>query len=226
MTAEKHKILYESEDGEVVGLDEVQLLDPIADRIAPLRALLAGPDEYDAYQAALILAAWGDRLGARYLLDTVLAARAGEPPLDPHRIRATDDDAPDLAAEALHLYGATSGDMQTRDDGYRRCLDLFGEVAFPGKLQSVLRRDRPSALLSPTRAAHERTVAHGLDEAAATLLPALAAMGEPDIARLITDRAEAIQKDIAIRRGLLEAASALQRKDIEALVIGITSPSR
>jgi hypothetical protein len=225
MTPEKRRLLYESEDGEVIGLDEVQLLDPIPERIAPLRALLAGPDEYEAYQAALILAAWGDAQGAQHLSDTVLAARAGGPPLDPHRIRATDDEAPDLAAEALHLYGTRSGDMQTRDDGYRRGLSLFGDISFPGRLQSVLRRDRPAALLSTTRAAYERTVARGLDETAATLLPALAAMGEPEISRLITDRAEAIQKDLAIQRGLLEAASDLKRKDIEALVMSITSPS-
>jgi hypothetical protein len=65
MTGEKHKIMYASADGEVIGLDEVQLLDPIVERIAPLRALLAGPNAYDAYQAALILAAWGDARGAR-----------------------------------------------------------------------------------------------------------------------------------------------------------------
>jgi hypothetical protein len=87
----------------------------------------------------------------------------------------------------------------------------------------VLRRDHPPALLSATRAAYERTLALGLEDAAATLLPALAAMGEPQIPRLIADRAEAIQKDVSIQRGLLQTSSDLKRMDLEALVMSIIS---
>jgi hypothetical protein len=221
MTTERHQLLYESPEGEVIGLDEVQLLDPIPERVAPLRAMLSGPDQYDAYQAALILAAWGDEAGARYLLDFVLVERPGELPVEPHRIRASDDEAPDSAAEALHLYGSASGDVHTRDEGYRRCLELFGRISFSGKLQSVLRRDHPSALLDVTREAYERTAARGDAAAAATLLPALVAMSDPDSLRLIADRADVIRGDTGIQRGLREAASELRRTDVETLVARI-----
>lgn len=51
--------------GGVIGLDEVQLLDPIpVERITKLTACLGDNDLYLAYQYGLVLAAWGVREGA------------------------------------------------------------------------------------------------------------------------------------------------------------------
>jgi hypothetical protein len=53
-------LLYEDAQGEVIGLDEVQLLDPIPEhRIPLLRQLMNGQDKYLAVHAAQVLAAWG-----------------------------------------------------------------------------------------------------------------------------------------------------------------------
>lgn len=57
-------LVYEDDAREVIGLDEMQVLeDPLTERIPAVRALLAGDDAWVAFQAAEILTAWGDGAG-------------------------------------------------------------------------------------------------------------------------------------------------------------------
>lgn len=61
---EAYQLLYCDDDGDVIGLDEVQLLDPIpADRVPKLRTLLEDSDFFTVYQALKVLVAWQDEAG-------------------------------------------------------------------------------------------------------------------------------------------------------------------
>ena len=101
-------LLYENEEGKVVGLDRVQLLNPVpTDRFAPARVLLRSADLYLVYQAALVLTAWGDPAGLLQI-ETMVDARVDrQMEFAPHRIYDYDN-VYDEMAKAVYLYGLSS----------------------------------------------------------------------------------------------------------------------
>ena len=189
------------------------MLDPIPDRIPKLRELLANAAEYVAYLAALVLAAWGDSSGVEYLRERVLGRPQSEEPLDSHRLDATRDEAPDLALEAVHLYAMTTGDLATRNDLYSVGLQMYGDTSFQGRFQSALRRDHPAQILGDAVGAYERTMALGLRNEAMLLLPALLAMGDPDIRARIVALEKELSMDEGTRKDLRSAANDLERRN-------------
>lgn len=168
-------LLYEDAGGHVVGLDEVQLLDPIpTERVASMRALLGGADLYLAYQAVLVLTAWGDPVGLGKLEEFVDARVDEKMEFAPHRI-SDYDNVYDELAEAVYLFGLSSVD--SRDDRLRvfgKLLALYGPCFFESKLKrALLRLDLP-ALAPDVRAALERALGLGRVHLASQLLPPLA----------------------------------------------------
>lgn len=211
-TTKTEHLLYESEDGEVIGLDEVQLLEPIKERVPLLAGLMKGSDFYVAYQAALILAAWGHRDGLEHLRQHVLLSKPEEAPLDPDRLASTDD-APDMVAEAAHLYGQETGDLDVRDDIFRECLASYHLNNHKGRLQSCLRRDRPHKIRDDIRAAYERCRTSDQVPKAIQLLPAMLGVDEPSILERIKECRQALMQDSSVTDTLEAVAREKDRSE-------------
>ena len=169
------RLLYQDEDGHTVGLDEVQLLDPVpVGRIAPVRALLGGDDLYLTYQAALALTAWGDAAGLDKIEEFVDTRVDRKMEFAPHRIYDYDNVYDELA-EAVYLFGLSSVDYRAdRVRVFRKLLALYGPCSFESGLKrALLRLDFPE-LASDVRAALERALEMGRVYLASQLLPPLA----------------------------------------------------
>jgi len=220
-------LLYEDAVGHVVGLDEVQLLDPIpTERVASMRALLGGADLYLAYQAVLVLTAWGDPVGLGKLEEFVDARVDEKMEFAPHRI-SDYDNVYDELAEAVYLFGLSSVD--SRDDRLRvpgKLLALYGPCFFESKLKrALLRLDLP-ALASDGRAALERALGLGRVHLASQLLPPLARwVGEavrPLLAQIVAAPREARAPDplsnVAEALGYLPGSESRRRLERYALL--------
>lgn len=174
--AEIQQLLYADSAGKAIGLERVQGLEPVpAERLGPLRALLDGPDEYLGYQAALVLAAWGNAAGLRkleQLIDTRLDQRLV---MAPHQVPDYDNGYDEMAG-AVHRYGLSSAAEQpARRRVLGKLLALYGPCQFESKLKAaLLQLDWAAELLPDMRAALARALALGRAELASQLLPPLA----------------------------------------------------
>lgn len=189
------RLLYQDEDGRVVGLDEVQLLDPVpAGRIGPVRALLGAGDLYLAYQAALVLTAWGDPAGLSEIEAFVDARVDRQMEFAPHRIYDYDNVYDELA-EAVYLFGLSSVDHRAdRLRVLQKILALYGPCGFESKLKrALLRLDFPE-LAPDVRDALERALALGDVYLASQLLPPLARW-EGEAVRPLLARVAAAPRD-------------------------------
>ena len=169
-------LLYEDEGDRVVGLDEVQLLDPVpAERIAPVRALLQSRDLYLVYQAALALTAWGDYAGLLQIEAMVDARVDRQMEFEPHRIYGYDN-VYDVMADAVYLFGLSSeAHLEERLRVFRKLLALYGSCYFESRLKSaLLKMDSAEALVPDMRLAMERAKSLGRVYLASQLLPPLA----------------------------------------------------
>ena len=174
MDSEVQHLLYDDDSGKPIGLPEVQLLEPPpADRMPRLRLLLAHGDEYVAYQAALILAAWGDKAGADYLEALVERWPEGSKGFAPHRIYGYDN-ACDLIADAMDIYGTVSDDEQGAKRVFRKLLGIYGPTRFESALQLLMLKPRYAELASDVETATDKALLYNLPDAAGRLLPALA----------------------------------------------------
>ena len=93
MTREEYEhLLYCDETGELVGLAEVQLMDPApVERIPAVQALLGEDDPYVAFQAAIVLAAWGDLTGLACIEQMIDSRIHERVTLCPHRLHDHDN---------------------------------------------------------------------------------------------------------------------------------------
>ncbi|MBT8339532.1 MAG: hypothetical protein HKP58_20415 [Desulfatitalea sp.] len=170
----KH-LLYEDEDGDVIGLDEVQLLEPIpTKRVSLLRELLNGKDLYVAYQAALILAAWNDEEGLKTIDGFIDNKIHMTMEVSPHRLYGYDN-VYDEIAWALYL----SIDDDENPSEYvlnliKKILRLYGPCDFEGSLKLCLLDINCSDLLSDIYKALERALDLNKEYLASQLLPILA----------------------------------------------------
>ncbi len=172
--SEIYLLLYTNEDGEEIGLEEVQLLDPpIASRISDLIELLSNNDIYIVYQSTLILASWGINEGIEKLeefIDTKIH-RIGR--IDPDRINGRDN-VYDNLSEAVDYYELSGGDTRIIERLYKKILNLFPDQFFRGRIQVALQSSSvTSKLLFEISTAIEKTVQNNLFQAS-LLLPALA----------------------------------------------------
>ena len=189
------RLLYEDEEGRVIGLDEVQLLDPVPpERISPVRALLGSADLYLTYQAALVLTAWGDPIGLSKVEEFVDTCVDQAMEFAPHRIYDYDNVYDELA-EAVYLFGLSSVDH--RDDRvrvFRKLLALYGPCFFESKLKRALLRLDFSELAPDVRGALERALGLGRVYLASQLLPPLARW-EGEAARPLLERILSAARD-------------------------------
>jgi hypothetical protein len=169
-----YQALYTDEAGQLIGLDEVQLLDPVpANRIPDLLPLLAADDLYLAYQAGLVLAAWGIEPGVAYLRHLVTIRIDKTTELAPGRLTG-EDNVYDTIGEALGLAVLSGYDEHEITTGLASVLGLYGECFFEGKLKSILLQLNLPGLLPAMKQAVKLALEHGRYYQASQLLPVLA----------------------------------------------------
>lgn len=169
-----YQALYTSEAGDVIGLDEVQLLDPVpANRIPELLPLLAGDDLYLAYQAGLVLAAWGVEAGVAYVQHLVAIRIDKTVELAPDRLTG-EDNVYDVLGEALGIAALSGYDATHIATILRSVLGLYGECFFAGKLKTLLLHLHLPDLLPALKQAVTLALEHGRYYQASQLLPVLA----------------------------------------------------
>lgn len=181
-----YNLLYADEAGEIVGLDEVQLMDPPpVERFGAVRALLQEDDEHLVFEAAIVLAAWGDKAGLdciERMIDTQIHERAT---LAPHRLHGYDNVYDELAG-AIYLFGMTTpGHEKTIERLYRKLLAFYGPCMFESKLKRALLKSDLHALLDDVLAAIERAWHQDRAYMASQLLPVLARWSPVHFWRLV-----------------------------------------
>jgi hypothetical protein len=166
--------LYTNETGEEVGLDEVQLLDPIpVKRIPRLIVLLGNDDLYMAYQSGLILAAWGIKEGVAYFQHFIDARIDKNVTFERHRLWGLDN-VYDVIAEALGIAILVDYNRVEVISMLRDILKLYGECYFESKLKGVLLNLDEQSLLPDIKLAMQLALQHERYYQASQLLPILA----------------------------------------------------
>lgn len=166
--------LYRDDSGEVVGLDEVQLLEnPSPDRVAILHAALRSQDLELQYRAALVLAAWGDDQGLddiEHLIDMRIDT---EGVVVPHRIYGYNN-IYDEFARAVYLFGHSGRQITKQKRIYAKLLALYGPCDYQGKLKNALLETEFRELLPDVEQACRRALRLGKHYLASQLLPVIA----------------------------------------------------
>lgn len=175
MTTERiEKLLYEDDAGDVIGLDEVQLLDPPPlSRVPELRELLTNPNLHWQYLAAQVLTAWGDDEGLRKIEQFVDMQIHTQDLFEPHRLHGYDNVYDELAY-AVYLYGGTGKAVDAPERVYRKLLALYGPCQFESKLKYALMHVEFPKLAVDIQVATERALSFHRTWLASQLLPPLA----------------------------------------------------
>ncbi len=221
MTPETQHLLYANETGELEGVFEVQLMDPVpVDRIPLVRALLGGPDLVAWSHALLVLLGWGDLTG---LAEAERLLESDENPflgIDTHRLYGADLTY-DNIAHALAI-GVSVHDLP-RDRASklaRRLLNRSEQVFFQNGLENLITTLDDPALLDETEAAVIRLVE--IDEKkGADLLPALASL-DPTRASAAIERYQGTEgftraTGLGVARALARMPSADSRHKLEMI---------
>ncbi|MEZ0609897.1 hypothetical protein ACAW74_15370 [Fibrella sp. WM1] len=171
---ELNQLLYADQTGEIIGLDEVQLLDPIPEeRIPAIIALLSADDLYAAYQAGLILAAWGVEAGVDFLHSLVIQRIDQTITLEPHRLW-DEDNVYDVIADALSVAILSGYEVEKILTVIRPILALYGTCYFESKLKHVLVKLNTPALLPNIEEALQLALDNKRYYQASQLLPVIA----------------------------------------------------
>jgi hypothetical protein len=175
MTAENRHLLYEDDDGNLVGLEEVQLLDnPPQSRLPGLRRLLREEDSFLRFQAALVLAAWGDADGLRAIEEMIDSQIHLRVELSPHRLGGYDNVYDDLA-DATRKYSLCLGETPDVERIYAKLLSLYGPAQFESKFKhALLRSNLSEKLFDHTVEAISRANMLGRRYLASQLVPVVA----------------------------------------------------
>ncbi|MDM8561234.1 hypothetical protein [Candidatus Parabeggiatoa sp. HSG14] len=167
-------LLYEDEEGHIIGLDEVQLLEPVPiERIPEVQKLLEESDINLVFQASLVLAAWGDKQGFNKIKDLINEKIHNKIQLASHRLYGYDN-VYDLFAEAIEIYGYTQEDHKDIIEAYRKLLYLYGECAFESRFKIALLNNKYDALTNNIIDAIIRAIKNRRYYLASQLLPVLA----------------------------------------------------
>jgi len=135
---EQEHLLYDSVQGERIGLRKLQNAAPLAERKPRLHLLLEHPDLFVVYQAAQLLTAWGDGAGLDKLEQLVDRQIHLELEFAPHRLYGYDN-VYDILADAVSIYGLNSDDRrEQRQRVFAKLLQLYGPCDFERWLRDAL----------------------------------------------------------------------------------------
>ncbi|HEX8660152.1 MAG TPA: hypothetical protein VF690_21590 [Hymenobacter sp.] len=167
--------MYTDEFGEVVGLDEVQLMkDELSGRTELLTGLLRQNDLYLAYQCGLILAAWGISEGVDYLEYLVETRIDKTAEFESHRLWG-EDNVYDVIAEALEIAASVNNyDRFLIIRVLKKIIFLYGECFFESKLKQALINLNEQSLLPDIKQAMNLALDSERYYQASQLLPVLA----------------------------------------------------
>jgi hypothetical protein len=169
-----HHLLYVDPWDEEVGLHELQALArPPLERLPALRELFMGTDPTLAFEAALLLAAWGQDAAMQHLERVI---EAGEQPslLEFESANFGQYRSPlDEIAVAAHWFGI-NGNSERATRALRALLSLFEPAEFADGLSFALVRSDALELTPETVSACQRAAAAGRLEMASGLLAPLA----------------------------------------------------
>lgn len=173
MTPNEYKLLYTDEDGVVVGLDEVQLIDPpIIERVPALIDLLDSTNHLVVYESALILSAWGFDFGVDKIELMIDSDSSLPVELSPNRING-EDNCFDEMAYAIYLYGLSGGSMTKVKELFCKFLKIYPRHFFESKLKYVLLKSNICELADDVCMAIITTHKNGRIYQAGQLLPVL-----------------------------------------------------
>jgi len=169
------RLLFEDDDGEEVGLGEVQLLDPSPmDRVAAVKLLLNTENLLITFDAILLLCAWGEDEGLAYVEVFVDKEMHRVAEFSPHRVYGFDNMYDDLAY-AVYLYGCTvTGKVNTQNRILGKILDVYGHCQFDSQLKYALLDGDYRSLYDKVWSAIHRSLAENLHFQASQLLPVAA----------------------------------------------------
>lgn len=172
---EINHLLYEDEAGNVIGLDEVQLLDPIpTKRVELLRELLDNEDLYLTYQSALILAAWEDKEGLKMVESFIDNKIHLKQEISPHRLYGYDNVYDEIA---WALYLSIDNDQKPSDYVFslmKKLLKLYGPCDFEGSIKLCLLDIECSKIIDDIYEAFIRALDFNKEYLASQLLPVIA----------------------------------------------------
>ena len=220
MNTDVQRILYADENGDLEGIFEAQLIDPVpTERANAVRTLLAGEDAVAHFHAILLLVAWGDHSG---LAEAERMLAVDEHPfagIDTHRLYGVDISY-DRLADALSL-------AVTRDrlpiDRVRalaeRLLDLSRTKFFQNGLEQLISALNDPTLTDLTEQAITELARAGDARKASDLLPALATM-DPLRATaaidLFRDNGSFIERtDLGVARAFARIHTPESRRELE-----------
>lgn len=173
------RALYYDDDGLLVGLDEIQLMEnPATERVQTLKFALSLPDLELQYRAAMVLAAWGDDAGLD-AIESLIDARIDRLGVEvEHRIYGYNN-IYDEFAYAMKLYAISCRRLPDQCRIYRKLLALYGEFCFEGRLKQSLLSVDSSELLPDVIDASHRAWERGRFYLASQLLPVIASWSPP-----------------------------------------------
>lgn len=175
MNNELHELLYYyNEEGyEGYDLNEVQLLEKKdSNRIEKLKHLLQNEDRYMAYQAMLILLAWGIPEGFE-LLDRFIAEKWDEKEsFEPHRLH-NQDQVYDVITNALYISTFNGKSEQELYPYIKQFLFLYGERFFESHLKDFLLKKYCGSLLKEIEKAIQNALQNKRYYQASQLFPVL-----------------------------------------------------
>ncbi|MCU0430588.1 MAG: hypothetical protein MUF42_11520 [Cytophagaceae bacterium] len=142
---ELYSLLYRDEEGELVGLEEVQLLDPIpVNRIPLLLNYISKEDEYVSYQIALVLTSWGQNQGLDWIMEKMLNFDSKNS-IDIDRFGEADLFY-EKAIESIYFYTLSGGDRVAAINSIEKALDVFFEFYVNGRFRNALFKLKPFEL--------------------------------------------------------------------------------
>ncbi|MGE8556654.1 MAG: hypothetical protein ACN6OB_22255 [Chryseobacterium jejuense] len=175
MNKEIHELLYHyNEDGEEgYDLHEVQLLEKIdINRVEGLKLLLHNNDRYIAYQAMLILLAWGRPEGFEFLNRFMSEKWTEKEVFEPHRLHG-EDNVYDIITNALYISTFNGKDEQELYPYIKQFLNLYGDRFFESHLKHFLLKKDCSSLLKEMEEGMQNALGNKRYYQASQLFPVL-----------------------------------------------------
>ncbi len=207
MNSQIHELLYHynEEGNEGYDLNEVQLLGAIdINRVAKLALLLHHDDPYIAYQAMLILLAWGIPEGFKQLDKFISEKWVEKEIFEPHRIYK-EDNVYDVITNALSIATLNGKSEQELHVYITHFLKIYGNHFFESNLKDFLLTKNCRPLLKEIEQAIEMAIDHKRYYQASQLFPVIVHYDKDSYNKFLGIFKELLRHDNRIKYNIEEA---------------------